>query len=107
MKKIKKLPNHDNYNYVCLFESPDTDCGDIVVKVRNYQCSLEYKESQDAVIRVYDDYREVLELIDDGNGIKTELGEYLDYSQWTYLTCALRAYDVNYKFSKKMKVIDL
>lgn len=110
-KKKGLIRNYLHYDYICLFELPDDVKGDynedIVVKVRRYQSSTHFEHSQGALIAVYDNSKLVLELYDDGNGLDLGVGERVDYSNWVYLTCALRAYDADYKFSRKLKKVDL
>lgn len=112
-KKPKKYlkRNYDHFDYVCLFELPDDVKADynedIVVKVRRYQSSMDFESTQGALIAVYDNNKIVLELYDDGNGLDLSVGERVDYSNWVYLTCALRAYDSDYRFSRKMKKVEV
>lgn len=108
-KRAEKKSNYDHFDYVCLFETKDKDDRDITVKVRKYQSSLEFNKSQDALIEVWQDTdggeMRMMILIDDGNGIDVPISNRIDYSQWVYLTCALRAYDVQYSYARDMKVI--
>lgn len=105
--KNKLKSNYDHFDYVCIFCSSEEDEYYITVKVRRYQCSIEYKQTKEALIEVYDRKTLVLSLIDNGNGIEIGKGTLLNYADWQYLTCAVRAYDCDDKHSLKMRKIEV
>lgn len=108
-----KKPNYLHWDYVCYFPKVHPDSDDIVVKVRNYQSSLEYEKTQAALIQVFEENKSgtlssKMVLIDTGNGLEIEGGgEFYDYCRMHYLELGLQAYGVQDKWARKMKVIDL
>lgn len=105
-----KKENYSYFDYICIFEmSPNFDLEDqfIVVKIRRYQSSLSFKRNKPAEIVVLKHNKIVLKLYDDGNGIDVDISSRLDYSQLDYLTCALKAYDSDNKFSRVMRKVEI
>lgn len=105
--KKHKPDNYSSWDVVYLYPPVDYVSKDIIVKIRKYQSLCDFKNTQSALIEVWNGSSHVLTLEDDGNGIDTNLGSRLDYCNAQYLTYALLSYEDLSKWKRTSKRIDL